>query len=68
MPERKPSFIIEDILKCIRHIQTYTSTVSFDDFAADFMMTEACLYNRRSGHETTRGIKRTGKTNSVETY
>lgn len=45
MPERKPSFIIEDILKCIRHIQTYTSTVSFDDFAADFMMTEACLYN-----------------------
>jgi uncharacterized protein with HEPN domain len=45
MSERKPSVIIEDILKCIDHIQSYTSDLSFDKFTSNFMASEACLYN-----------------------
>jgi uncharacterized protein with HEPN domain len=45
MPERKPSAIIQDILNCIDHIQLFTSDLSFDDFAKNFMAAEACLYN-----------------------
>lgn len=45
MSERKPSACIKDILKCIEHISKYTSGLSFDEFAADFMIVEACLYN-----------------------
>jgi uncharacterized protein with HEPN domain len=45
MSERKPSTIINDILKCIDHIQVYTADLSFDDFSSNFMALEACLYN-----------------------
>jgi hypothetical protein len=45
MPERKTSAIIQDILNCIDHIQTYTARLSFDDFSNNFMAIEACLYN-----------------------
>jgi len=45
MSERKPSVIIKDILKCIGHIQLYTSNLSFDEFSSNFMVVEACLYN-----------------------
>lgn len=45
MPERKPSVIINDILNCTDHIQLYTRDLSFDDFSANFMALEACLYN-----------------------
>jgi uncharacterized protein with HEPN domain len=45
MSERKPSAYINDILKCISHIDKYTSAISFDEFAANFMIVEACLYN-----------------------
>ncbi len=45
MSERKSSSLIEDILKCIEHIQSYTGQLSFDDFSGNFMMVEACLYN-----------------------
>jgi uncharacterized protein with HEPN domain len=45
MPERKPSAIIEDILLCIEHIQSYTSELSFEQFSSHFMTVEACLYN-----------------------
>ena len=45
MSERKPSLIIEDILTCIQHIQSYTTNVSFDQFSAHYMTVEACLYN-----------------------
>ena len=45
MPERKPSAIIEDILLCIEHIQSYTSELSFEQFSTHFMTVEACLYN-----------------------
>ena len=45
MPERKPSALIQDILNCIDHIQLYTTNLSFDDFAKNFMVVEACLYN-----------------------
>jgi uncharacterized protein with HEPN domain len=45
MPERKPSAIIQDILRCIEHIQLYTTGLSLDDFAKNFMAVEACLYN-----------------------
>lgn len=45
MSERKPSAVIEDILKCIEHIQSYTAGLSFEDFSSHFMTIEACLYN-----------------------
>jgi uncharacterized protein with HEPN domain len=45
MSERKASLIVEDILKCIEHIQSYTSGLSFDQFSSHFMTVEACLYN-----------------------
>lgn len=45
MPERKPSAILEDILTCIDHIQSYTSGLSIDQFSSHFMTVEACLYN-----------------------
>lgn len=45
MPERKPSAIIGDMLKCIRHIREYSGAISFNEFAGNFMIVEACLYN-----------------------
>jgi uncharacterized protein with HEPN domain len=45
MSERKPSIIIDDILNCIGHIQSYTANLSFEEFSGNFMATEACLYN-----------------------
>ena len=45
MPERKPSTLISDMLKCIQHIQEYSSNISFNEFANNFMIIEACLYN-----------------------
>ena len=45
MSERKASSYINDILTCIEHINTYTNAFSFDKFASDFMVIEACLYN-----------------------
>jgi uncharacterized protein with HEPN domain len=45
MPERKPTAIIEDILECIEHIQSYTKGLSFEQFSSHFMTVEACLYN-----------------------
>ena len=45
MSERIPSTIIEDILKCIERIQSYTGELSFEEFTSHFMAAEACLYN-----------------------
>ena len=45
MSERKPLVVIEDMLKCIEHIQTYTGGLSFEQFSTNFMVIEACLYN-----------------------
>ena len=45
MSERRPSVIIEDILKCIEHIQSYIGDLSFEQITSDFMVVEACLYN-----------------------
>lgn len=45
MPERKPAAIVEDILLCIEHIQSYTTGLSFEQFSSHFMTVEACLYN-----------------------
>ena len=45
MPDRKPSTIIQDILRCIAHINKYTAGLSFDEFSKNFMAIEACLYN-----------------------
>jgi uncharacterized protein with HEPN domain len=45
MHERKPSAIIEDMLLCIEHIQSYTTGISFEQFSSHFMTVEACLYN-----------------------
>jgi uncharacterized protein with HEPN domain len=45
MSERQPTLIIDDILKCIQHIQSYTANISFDQFSTHYMTVEACLYN-----------------------
>jgi len=45
MSKRVPSIVINDILSCIDHVTTYTAGLSFDDFASNFMVIEACLYN-----------------------
>lgn len=45
MSKRTPSIVVSDILRCIEHIQSYTATLSFDDFSSEFMVVEACLYN-----------------------
>lgn len=45
MSERKPSLFIKDILRCIDHIQLHTKNLSFEEFSASFLVTEACLYN-----------------------
>ena len=45
MSSRIPSTVVSDILRCIEHIEKYTANLSFDDFSADFMVIEACLYN-----------------------
>ncbi len=45
MYNRKPSAYVEDIITCCEHLLTYTNHLSFDEFASDFMVTEACLYN-----------------------
>ena len=45
MSKRVPSIVINDILSCIDHVTTYTAGLSFDDFASNLMVIEACLYN-----------------------
>src|ERR1700733_7172050 len=45
MSNRIPSTVIGDILRCIDHVEKYTTNLSFDEFLADFMVIEACLYN-----------------------
>lgn len=45
MPERKPSALISDMLKCIGNLEKYTNKISFDEFFDNFMIVEACLYN-----------------------
>ena len=45
MSERRPSTIIEDILNCVDHIQSYAAGLSFEQFSSHFMTIEACLYN-----------------------
>ncbi|MDR3679200.1 MAG: DUF86 domain-containing protein [Flavipsychrobacter sp.] len=45
MSKKSTSIIIDDILSFIDRIQLYTDIVSFDDFTANAMMVEACLYN-----------------------
>jgi uncharacterized protein with HEPN domain len=45
MSKRTPSIVVNDILRCIEHIETYTVNLSFDEFSNNFMVIEACLYN-----------------------
>ena len=45
MSERKPPALIMDILTSINWISTYTNGLSFETFAANYMVLEACLYN-----------------------
>lgn len=45
MPERKSSLLIKDILTATEHINSYTATLTVDEFAANYMIVEACLYN-----------------------
>lgn len=45
MSDRKQSAFVEDILQCIERIQYYTVNLSYEQFSANFMAIEACLYN-----------------------
>ncbi|HXB06833.1 MAG TPA: DUF86 domain-containing protein [Puia sp.] len=45
MSKRTPSVVVGDILRCIEHVESYTTELSFEDFSSDFMVIEACLYN-----------------------
>ena len=45
MSKRVPSIVINDILTCIDHVSTFTANLSFEDFATNFLVIEACLYN-----------------------
>lgn len=45
MSKRTPSIVVGDIIHCINQIERYTDKLSFEDFASDFMVVEACLYN-----------------------
>ena len=45
MSKRKPSSIVQDMLRCIEHLQTFTDGLTLEEFTANFMITEACLYN-----------------------
>ena len=45
MSKRVPSIVLKDIINCIEHIEQYTQGFSFEDFTANFMAKEACLYN-----------------------
>jgi uncharacterized protein with HEPN domain len=45
MSERKPSVLVKDILNCIDRTSLYTEGLSFQAFATNFMVLEACLYN-----------------------
>lgn len=45
MSRRVPSIIIKDILSCIEHLQEYTTDLSLEEFTANYMVVEACLYN-----------------------
>ncbi len=45
MSNRFPSRVVKDMLNCIDHLNTYTQGISFEEFEADFMIVEACLYN-----------------------
>ena|ERR1700748_1446626 len=45
MSRRVPSIVINDILTCIDHVSTFTANLSFEDFASNFLVIEACLYN-----------------------
>ena len=48
MSERKPSLLIEDILKCIEHIQLYSSKFSFEQFSSNFMVMEAIIDKQKA--------------------
>jgi uncharacterized protein with HEPN domain len=45
MSERKPSQLIRDVLTSIERITLYTQGLSFENFIANYMVVEACLYN-----------------------
>jgi len=45
MSKRKSSLILQDILNAIDHIGLFTRGLAFKDFAGNFMIIEACLYN-----------------------
>jgi uncharacterized protein with HEPN domain len=45
MFDRKPSAYIKDIITSCEHLLVYTNDLNFDEFASDFMVVEACLYN-----------------------
>jgi uncharacterized protein with HEPN domain len=45
MSKKSTSVIIDDIQSFIDRIQFYTDGITFDDFIANSMIVEACMYN-----------------------
>ncbi len=45
MPERMPADSVNDILLSIEHVRDFSSKLSIDEFSAEAMRVEACLYN-----------------------
>lgn len=45
MSHRLPSALLKDPLTAIERIRLYTSGLAYKDFASNFMIAEACLYN-----------------------
>lgn len=45
MSDRKPAFLVNDILQSIEKIALYTTGHSYESFSVNFMLMEACLYN-----------------------
>lgn len=66
MSERRPSVLIEDILKCIEHVRSYSNNISFDQFSSNFMAIEACLYNIQVIGEAVSKIPQDIKDNNPE--
>ncbi|MEP6583262.1 MAG: HepT-like ribonuclease domain-containing protein [Ginsengibacter sp.] len=47
MSARTPFDLVKDILESIEHVREYSNKLSIEEFSADSMRVDACLYNVR---------------------
>ena len=45
MSKRMPSIVLKDMLGHLEHILIYTDKLTYEQFATNFMVVDACLYN-----------------------